>query len=258
MMTAKDKDRLDLNQRFKNVYEILEQKGLIVKNHRKLSKSAFARKLGTKGHIIDKYLNGERKVTYAQVKKLCQSFDISEAFMFQGIGQAFPDMKPPIAGNPFALLKRKSKDVSNSDRPLTVTNFNILFTSIEAFASDTVNIDVSENNQLFHIPGLQGQLVAFNIKGNSMSPTIVDGDMVICNALDTIDQIQENEIYAVVANGTIRVKRLQRVYDNYGNWSHLKLLSDNFIDHDPDLLPTDDVKQLFKVMKRLTGLDGVE
>ena len=61
---------------------------------------------------------------------------------------------------------------------------NILLTNIEAFSSNSVDVDLLEDANHFHIPGLTGNLIAFNINGNSMSPTIKTGDMVICHPID--------------------------------------------------------------------------
>ncbi|MEM7103154.1 MAG: LexA family transcriptional regulator [Bacteroidota bacterium] len=246
-------DRQQLNDRFVKVYRLLENKGLIVRNHRQKSKSAFARKLGTKGHIIDNYLEEKRHITYPQVKMLCNAYGISEAYMFQGIGKIFQKNNPKSNLNP-----PKGKGNQAPDDELLQTSsadtFNILFTSTGAFASDTVSLDVGEENQYFHIPGMQGELVAFNINGNSMTPSIANGDMVICSPLDNKSEVCENEIYAVITNEGVRVKRLQRIYDNNGVWTHLKLISDNYIDFDPVVVKLENIRYIYKVIRRLTDL----
>ena len=61
-------NREELNRRFNEVYQKLVDKKEIVKSDRSRSKTAFAKKLGTKGHIIDLYLKGERQITYEQAK----------------------------------------------------------------------------------------------------------------------------------------------------------------------------------------------
>ena len=87
--------REELNRRFKQVYRELVQRNFIVKNDRAKSQTAFAEKIGTKGHIINKYLQDERKITYEQVKNLCTHYSVNEAFMFQGIGEPFVITKLP-------------------------------------------------------------------------------------------------------------------------------------------------------------------
>ncbi len=237
-------NRTELNQRFILVFSELKTRGEIIKNSREKSKSAFAKKLGTKGHIIDKWLKGERKITYDQAKALCQHFGVNEAFMFQGKESAFPNKKQLPAP------EKKLANVLNI--PFSP---NILFTNVEAFASNTVGVDLLEENQRFHIPGVFGDLVAFNINGNSMMPTISSGDMVICMPLENNTELQDNEVYAVVANNSVWVKRVQRCFDRHGRWTHIKLISDNHEEFDPFLLELGEIRKLLKVKRRLTGLD---
>ena len=134
-------------------------------------------------------------------------------------------------------------------------NPNILFTNVEAFASNTVSVGLIEENQRFHIPGLNGDLVAFNINGNSMEPTISAGDMVICTPLENNDDMADDEIYAVVANQSVWVKRVQRCYNHHQQCTHLRLISDNKQEFAPFIIEIEEVRKLLKVTKRLTGLN---
>ncbi len=241
-MTNTSINRQELNRRFKEVYQILVKQGHIVKNDRQKSKTAFAEKLGTKGHIIDAYLKEARLITYEQVKKLCTIYKINESYMFQGIGAPFGKTRIPDPEEKLAMALG--------------INFspNILFTNVDAFSSNTISVDLLEENQLFHIPGVEGDLVAFNINGNSMSPTISSGDMVICQPLENDNEMTDDDIYAVVTNQSVWVKRVRRHRDRYNKWTHLKLISDNHDEFDPFLLERTEVRRLLKVKKKLTGL----
>ncbi len=236
-------NRQELNRRFTEVFQLLVEKEEIVKSDRSKSKTAFAQKLGTKGHIIDLYLQGKRQITYEQAKLLCSFYKINEAFMFQGVGKPFGVQRIPDSEEKLAMALG--------------INFspNILFTNVEAFASNTIGVDLLEENERFHIPGVNGDLVAFNINGDSMSPTILAGDMVICKPLEDHHEMVDNEIYAVVANQSVWVKRVQKCFDRYHKWSHLKLISDNHIEFDPFIIEIEEVTKLLKVTRRLTGLN---
>lgn len=132
---------------------------------------------------------------------------------------------------------------------------NITFTNVEAFSNNnTIGVDALEQTDRFRIPGMVGNLIAFNIKGNSMYPTIHTGDMVICHLVETYREIKEDNIYAVVTNQSIWVKRVKKYLNHSGKWTHLKLISDNFQEHPPFLVALKDVKQLLKVKHKLTGL----
>ena len=239
--------RSELNNRFIQVFSQLVKDGKIVKSCRERSKSAFAKKLGTKGHIIDLFLSKKRNITYEQAKKLCAYYDINEAYMFQGEGAPYSDPieKTTTVGEP-------------SLAPTYLPSQNILFTNINAFAGDAgVGADPREENKRFHIPGLSGDLVAFNINGTSMHPTIHPGDMVICEPLAREDfhKVTDNEIYAVVTNESIWVKRIQKcVIPNNQPCLQIKLISDNYQEYDPFVVELTDVRSLLKIKKRITGL----
>ena len=163
--------------------------------------------------------------------------------MLKGEGEPFPEVKKlPDPDERLAMI-------------LNIPfHHNILFTSVEAFSSNTISVDLWEENTRFFIPGVQGDLVAFNINGNSMKPTISSGDMVICSVLQNREEVKDGEVYAVVTNSAVWVKRLYRCFDRYGNWTHLKLISDNHVEFDPFLVEVSEIRQLLKVTRRLTGL----
>lgn len=234
--------RQELNRRFKITYEELVSKGEIVKSNRQKSKSAFAASLGTKSHIINLYLNGKRMITYAQAKLLCSKYGISEAYMFQGIGEPFSSTVLP---NP---ERRLCMALGIDFSP------NILFTNAEAFASNTVGVDLWEQNERFRIPGINGDLVALYINGDSMNPTIEAGDMVICSSIDMASDLDEEEVYAVVSSSCVWVKRVQKCFDRHGRWTHLRLISDNSEEFDPFIIENSEVRSLLKVTRRITGL----
>ncbi len=116
--------------------------------------------------------------------------------MFQGIGKPFEKNKLP---DPEQKL---TKALGINFSP------NILFTNVEAFASNTISVDLIEENERFTILGISGDLIAFNINGASMAPTIQANDMVICKPLESIEEMHDEEIYAVVSDQSVWVKRV--------------------------------------------------
>lgn len=239
-------ERIALNERFKIVFDELVKRAEIVKNNRRKSMTAFAKKLGTRGHIINCYLSDEdeRKITLNQAKELCLVYDVSEDFMFKGEGKPFLNKKKlPTPDQKIAMI------LNIPFHP------NILFTSVEAFSSNTISVEVLEDNQRFFIPGVDGDLVAFNINGRSMEPTISSGDMVICSPIEQHSDVKDNHIYAIVTNSAVWVKRVYRAFDDSGQCTHLRLISDNVEEFDPFVVDATEIRSVLKVRKRLTGLD---
>ncbi len=131
---------------------------------------------------------------------------------------------------------------------------NILYSNVSAFAGNTVGLEINEKRERFRIPGITGSLVAFTIEGNSMAPTIKSGDMVICSALAALADIKENEIYVIVSEEFVWVKRLQLVKGKSGTILQLKLISDNHLEYDPFAIEVGRIKKVLKVKLKLTGL----
>lgn len=252
-MKYNGEDRVALTERFINVYNLLETRGEIRKNHATKSKAAFAEKLlGSKqyGHLLAKFLKQKRQIDYKHARILCNEYGVSEAFMFDGIGQPFEDFLPKKASQ-------------KSIRPDKKTNFNvntssgnILFTNVKAFAGTAIDAGSStdEEQYNFAIPGIQGNgLFAFHIEGNSMEPVLNYGDLVVCREIEHINDIRENEIYAIKSNGAVWVKYIQPLFKN-GIVRELKLISANYLEHDPFVEEINDYTRIYKVIRRISNL----
>jgi phage repressor protein C with HTH and peptisase S24 domain len=242
-------DRVELTNRFAIVYNLLVQKGEIRKNHPTKSKAAFAeRLLGSKqyGHILEKFLNQKRQIAYKHARILCNEFGVSEAFMFDGIGE-------PFASYPNAARRNLNNRMIHAEPNL---GGNILFTNVKAFAGAAIDAGPSsETGQYnFNLPGVQGRgLLAFHIEGNSMEPVLNYGDLVICKEIEHISDIRENEIYAIKTNGAVWVKYIQPIYKN-GVIRELKLISANYLEHDPFVEEVNDFTKIYKVIRRVSDM----
>ncbi len=239
-------DRIQLNNRFIKVFKLLEERGDIVLNDRNgKGMGDFADKiLGNRayGHIIRAYLNTEDKrvIDYRQARILCQEYGVNESYLVDGLGSPFG----------IDLPKTKSKnDFIHSIRP------NILFTSVQALAGSGVDASdgsAAVDNELFAVPGISGNgLVAFPVEGDSMMPTIADGDIVICREINGVNDIKDNEIYAVKNNGALWVKHVQRIYNNRGRIHRLRLISANNLEFDPFEEEVNEYTRLYKVIRRI-------
>jgi hypothetical protein len=238
-------DRLELNDRFIRVFQLLENRGAIVKNDRngRGIGDVAEKVLGNKGygHIIRAFLNPDDKrvISYSQARKFCREFGINEDFMLDG------------AGAPFGFdLPKRSSDASGFSRG------NILFTTVEAFAGSSVDTSsfATEENSWFSLPGIQGGgLVAFQINGNSMEPVILDSDIVVCREVERLENIKDNEIYAVKNNGSLWVKHVQRIQHG-GRITHLKLISANHLEHDPFVEEVNVHTRLYRVIRKISDL----
>jgi hypothetical protein len=240
-------DRIQLNSRFVEVFKLLEERGIIVKNDRSgRGVGDVAEKvLGNKsyGHIIRAFLKADNKrvIDYGQAQSFARFFEVNEAWLLHGVGQPFG------FDNPYTS--------SNAGDYIGDSTGNILFTTIRAFAGSTLGAENREDASYFSIPGVSGPgLVAFQIEGNSMDPVIKHGDIVVCRAVDNPNDIKDNEIYAIKSSGNVWVKYVQRMHNQRGRVVKLKMISANYFDHDPFEEDVNETTRLYKVVRKICNM----
>lgn len=223
-----------VNQQFKKVYEYLEANDLIK------GKSDIANKLGTYNHVINSILKGKRNITVDQLNKLFEIYSVNANFLFGGSGQ--------ILTNTDEILSYDRNSQSNEGRA------NIRLVPEKALAGYAINHDDTEfveSLQRFAIPGMDGNLIAFEISGNSMEPTITNGDIVVCETLERGEPLRDNTVYVVVTDVVV-AKRIQQIKSD-NQLSSLRLISDNAVTYKPYDIDLDEVRQILKVKCRLTN-----
>lgn len=110
--------------------------------------------------------------------------------------------------------------------------------------------DIMQGLETISIPGYRGKTVrAFEVSGDSMQPTISQGDLVIASFTERLDLIQPKHVYVVVTHDRLMVKRLRGPVKKN---EPIELLSDNRY-YDPFILPQKDLKELWQVQALLTG-----
>jgi len=240
-------DRIQLNNRFITVFSLLEERGDVILNDRNgRGMGDFAEKiLGNRayGHIVRAFLNknDKRVIDYRHAKMICSAYGVNESYLLDGIGTPFGFDLPQ----------------SNASMEDGISQGNILFTSTNAFAGAAVDAGsfAEEDRQFFAIPGVAGgSLVAFPIDGDSMEPVVMDGDIVICREVSSLKDVKENEIYAVKANGALWVKYVQLIQDDKRRVKRLKLISANYLEHDPFEEEVNSYTRLYKVIRRVSSL----
>ncbi len=140
-----------VNQRFKEVYKYLEKHNLIK------GKSDIAKELGTYNHVINSILKGKRNITVDQLNKLFEIYNVNANFLFGGAGNM-------IVGDDVTTF-------SKNDR-MAGGRANISLVPDKALAGYAINHDENgfiDSLQRFSIPGQEGNLIAFEISGNSIA-----------------------------------------------------------------------------------------
>lgn len=227
-----------VNQRFRKVYYELEKHNVIK------GKSDIAKKLGTYNHVINSILKGQRNITVDQLNRLFDNYGINANYLFGNSEIMFVDGPETPEGVPSrAMTEREQGGRQNISL--------VPERAMAGYAVEHQDPSYLENLQKFSIPGLESSnLIAFEISGDSMLPTVTDGDLVICNPLERGEPIRDNHVYVVVTEVVV-AKRIQQVRDG-DEVVRLRLISDNGTVYKPYEVELEEIRQLLKVRCRLT------
>ena len=169
------------------------------------SQQEFADKLEEKRHKIADIESAKQKVPIELAEKLEDIFHINPWWLLTGKGEM--------------LLKENNLVATNN-------NYNIDLLNVRAGAGEGIynyvieTIDtISLDKSFFRTPINTSKVKGIQVDGDSMEPTLKDGDYVL---IDENINFGTNGIYAIQYGGQILIKRLQFKIDGT-----ILILSDN-------------------------------
>lgn len=188
-------DRKRINLKILAVMHELINEG-VIKN-----KAEFAKRLNITSSVISEISSEGRNFSIEMIINFFKHFgrylEPNELFVFDKIDEFDDNISFVTNANAGTSLSIKDKDV----------DFN------------------------FKIPDLERKHYAFRVKGDSMYPTLTNGDILICMKINNRD-IKSGEIYVVDTNEGINVKRVFITLEN-GKPISIELKSDNSIGNPP-------------------------
>lgn len=210
------------------------------------SPADFAEKVGVTVRALNNYLAG--RMPKAEVRKrICAAYGVSPMWLFQGRGAMFMSEKmgdtSPVVGQD---LCQQVEIVTRNDGAMGDTSpiwnrrqsalcgaspdgiQTIYVPKVEArLSAGTGSLEVSDNikgyfgfrSDWLRRKGCPSQMVLMVVTGDSMRPTLENGDMALINLAQT--EVISGGIYAVGLEDSVVVKRLERLPGK------LVLVSDN-------------------------------
>jgi len=227
-----------VNQRFRKVYEELEKYNLIK------GKSDLAKKLGTYNHVVNSILKGQRNITVDQLYKLFDTYGVNANYLFGNSDDMFLDGQQLHGEFPTRSMREQKKGGRDN---ITLVPARAL----AGYALEHQDREFMDSLQKFSIPSIDGQLTAFEISGDSMLPTITNGDVVICEPLERGEPLRDNQVYVIVTDVVV-AKRIQQIKDG-SHVRSLRLISDNGAVYKPYEVEPEEIRQILKVRCRLTS-----
>ena len=209
------------------------------------SSRQFALALDYLPQSLSEILKERRDVTIELLRKSVEVYKINPVFICTGEGPMFM-----TAGTSHDMRMLTIVTNSTGDEKI----LHVPVPAQAGYASEMNNPTFVEELPAYTLPDYKyktGTHRSFDVAGDSMEPTLFEGDKVICSYLEPNlwqTSIKDNYVYVVVTKGDVLVKRVfNRLTDN----QKLILVSDNDY-YEPYPVAIEDVKEMWYVRAKLS------
>ncbi|MCB0641957.1 MAG: peptidase S24, partial [Phaeodactylibacter sp.] len=183
-----------------------------IKCHDKLKETAqvrssrqFAMELDYLPQSLSEILKGRRDVTIELLRKAVERFKVNPVYIYTGEGPMF---MTEADQNSFRLLTIVT---NNQDDERIV---HVPVPAQAGYAGELMDPTFIEELPTFSLPDYKYQVGthrSFDVAGDSMEPTLFEGDKVICSFLEPNlweSSLKDNFVYVIVTRGDVLVKRI--------------------------------------------------
>ena len=209
-------DKIDISKRFIEAYERLLKDGVVA------NKKEFAANVGVSPSMITEISKGRSSVGTSSIQNIVFMYNISAEWLLTGRGEM--------------LKQNESEKVAHqTDNPKE--GIPLIPFSAMAGALMGEQTALEYECERYVVPAFSGADFLMQVKGSSMVPTYISGDIVACRRVPMSDLFfQWNKPYVLdTAQGAI-IKRIKPGSDK----QHVLIVSDNK-DYDPFELPYEDI-----------------
>lgn len=228
-----------VTQRFIKCHDKLREQGKV------RSSRQFALALDYLPQSLSEILKGRRDVTIELLRKAIEEFNINPMYVFTGEGTMF---HTGDNSSGFRLLTVVT-DAQNDERIVHVP-----VPAQAGYAGEELDPRFFEELPTYTLPDYKyrvGTHRSFDVAGDSMEPTLFEGDKVVCSYLEPglwENSLKDNYVYVVVTRGDVLVKR---VFNKIKSQRCLELHSDNDF-YQPYRIAAGDVREIWYVRAKIS------
>ena len=185
------------------------------------SSRQFALELDYLPQSLSEILKGRRDVTIELIRKAVEVYKMNPIFLFSGEGALFLSED---SNKEFRVLTVVT-DVSDDERIVHVP-----VPAQTGYVSELEDPTFIQNLPSFTLPDYKykvGTHRCFDVAGDSMEPTLFEGDKVVCSFIEPSlweTAIKDNYVYVIVTTDDIVTRR---VYNHVKSSKMIELRSDN-------------------------------
>ncbi len=210
------------------------------------SSRQFALSLDYLPQSLSEILKGRRDVTIELLRKAIEMYKLNPVYLFTGDGPMF---MTEADHQDFRVLTI----VTNSEEDERIVHVPV--PAQAGYASEVTNPAFIQELPTFTLPDYKyktGTHRSFDVAGDSMEPTLSEGDKVICSYVEPTlweNTIKNGHVYVIVTHGDVIVKRVNnKLTDN----RCLELSSDNGFYKSYEVA-ANDIREIWQVRAKISA-----
>ena len=223
-----------------------------IKCHNKLredkrvrSSRQFALSLDYLPQSLSEILKSRRDVTIELLRKAVEKYQMNPVYIYTGDGPMFMTEEDHKSFRVLTIVTNSQDDERIVHVPVPAQ---------AGYAGELANPTFIQDLPHFTLPDYKykvGTHRSFDVSGDSMEPTLFEGDKVICSFLEPTlweSSLKNNYVYVIVTRGDIVVKR---VFNELKENKYLELRSDNSF-YEPFKVSIGDIREIWYVRAKIS------
>lgn len=228
-----------VTQRFIKCHDKLREEGRVK------SSRQFALSLEYLPQSLSEILKGRRDVTIELLRKSVETYKINPVYVYTGEGPMFMSEEDHKSFRVLTIVTNAQEDERIVHVPVPAQ---------AGYASEETDPTFIQDLPTYSLPDYKykvGTHRSFDVAGDSMEPTLFEGDKVVCSYLEPTlweTSLKDNYVYVIVTRGDVLVKR---VTNNLKTDKSLLCISDNTY-YDPFRMEIGDIREVWYVRAKIS------
>ncbi|MFK8162150.1 MAG: helix-turn-helix transcriptional regulator [Lewinella sp.] len=223
-----------------------------IKCHNKLreekrvrSSRQFALSLSYLPQSLSEILKGRRDVTIELLRKAIDKYKMNPVYIMTGDGPMFMTEETNQSFRVLTTIQTPNEDELIVHVPLPAQ---------AVYSAELGDPSFVQDLPTFSLPDYKykvGTHRSFDVPGDSMEPTLFEGDKVVCSFLEPTlwaSGIKDNYAYIIVTRSDVVVRRVKNLIEES---KELELLADNHF-YEPYRVSLADLREIWYVRARIT------
>jgi phage repressor protein C with HTH and peptisase S24 domain len=190
-------------------------------------------------------LKGRRDVTIELIRKSVEEYQVNPVYLYTGEGPMFMSEEDLKSFRVLTIVTNGQEDERIVHVPVPAQ---------AGYAGEQVDPTFIQDLPTFTLPDYKykvGTHRSFDVSGDSMEPTLFEGDKVICSFLEPTlweSAIKDNYVYVIITRADVMVKR---VNNHLRNDKQLEILSDNAF-YETSRINLGDIREIWYVRAKIS------